>query len=93
MANITRSRFVRVSCLIAGAFAFAQVAAAQTTTDKNDRHMPGGGTQPGPGTHGHSSSPKTGETKDLQERQHDMPATPSHSGNPQAEVNKSVNKQ
>jgi len=41
-------------------------------------HM-GGGTVPGPGTHGHSSSPKTGETKQLQDMQHNMPATPSHS--------------
>jgi hypothetical protein len=44
-------------------------------------HM-GGGTVPGPGTHGHSSSPKPGETKDIQERQHNMPATPSHSSGP-----------
>lgn len=42
------------------------------------QHM-GGGTVPGPGTHGHSSSPKTGETKELQDQQHKMPATPSHS--------------
>ena len=41
-------------------------------------HM-GGGTVPGPGTHGHASSPKAGETKELQEKQHNMPATPSHS--------------
>jgi hypothetical protein len=41
-------------------------------------HM-GGGTVPGPGTHGHSSSPKTGETKQIQDMQHNMPATPSHS--------------
>jgi hypothetical protein len=45
------------------------------------RHM-GGGTVPGPGTHGHSSSPIPGETKDIQQRQHDMPATPSHSSGP-----------
>ena len=44
-------------------------------------HM-GGGTVPGPGTHGHSSSPVTGETKDIQQRQHDMPPTPSHSSGP-----------
>lgn len=42
------------------------------------QHM-GGGTMPGPGTHGHSSSPKPGETKELQNQQHNMPATPSHS--------------
>lgn len=42
------------------------------------QHM-GGGTVPGPGTHGHSSSPKAGETKELQDKQHSMPATPSHS--------------
>jgi hypothetical protein len=42
------------------------------------QHM-GGGTVPGPGTHGHSSSPKAGETKELQDKQHNMPATPSHS--------------
>jgi len=41
------------------------------------QHM-GGGTVPGPGTHGHSSSPKAGETKELQDK-HSMPATPSHS--------------
>lgn len=44
-------------------------------------HM-GGGTIPGPGTHGHSSSSKPGETKELQQMQHNMPATPSHSGGP-----------
>ena len=44
-------------------------------------HM-GGGTVLGPGTHGHSSSPKPGETKNIQERQHGMPATPSHSSGP-----------
>jgi len=41
-------------------------------------HM-GGGTVPGPSTYGHSSSPKTGETKQIQDMQRDMPATPSHS--------------
>jgi hypothetical protein len=41
-----------------------------------------GGTVPGPGTHGHSSSPKPGETKDIQQKQHNMPATPSHSSGP-----------
>jgi hypothetical protein len=41
-------------------------------------HM-GGGTVPGPGTYGHSSSPKPGETKQIQDMQRDMPATPSHS--------------
>jgi hypothetical protein len=44
-------------------------------------HM-GGGTMPSPGTHGHSSSPMAGETKDIQQRQHNMPATPSHSSGP-----------
>lgn len=44
-------------------------------------HM-GGGTVPGPGTHGHSSSPKAGETKEIQDMQHNMPATPSHSSGP-----------
>jgi hypothetical protein len=44
-------------------------------------HM-GGGTAPGPGTHGHSSSPKQGETKAIQDMQHNMPATPSHSPAP-----------
>ncbi len=41
-------------------------------------HM-GGGTMPGPGTHGHSSSPRPGETKRIQDMQHNTPATPSHS--------------
>lgn len=41
-------------------------------------HM-GGGTVPGPGTYGHSSSPKPGETRQIQDMQRDMPATPSHS--------------
>ena len=44
-------------------------------------HM-GGGTVPGPETHGHSSSPKAGETKTIQNMQHNMPATPSHSSAP-----------
>lgn len=44
-------------------------------------HM-GGGTVPGPGTHGHSSSPTAGETKAIQDMQHNMPATPSHSSAP-----------
>jgi hypothetical protein len=44
-------------------------------------HM-GGGTVPGPGTHGHSSSPRPGETKAIQDMQHNMPATPSHSSAP-----------
>ncbi len=40
-------------------------------------HM-GGGMMPGPGTHGHSSSPRPGETKQIQDMQHNTPATPSH---------------
>jgi hypothetical protein len=65
----------------AGLFAAAQIASAQSTDTKSQQHMQGG-TQPGPGTHGHSSSPKAGETKEIQKKQHNMPATPSHSGGP-----------
>jgi len=64
-----------------GLFAAAQIASAQSTDTKSQQHMQGG-TQPGPGTHGHSSSPKAGETKEIQQKQHNMPATPSHSGGP-----------
>ncbi|MBI2715341.1 MAG: hypothetical protein HYX37_12955 [Rhizobiales bacterium] len=49
------------------------------TQSMGSRQHMGGGTVPGPGTHGHSSSPKAGETKELQDKQHSMPAMPSHS--------------
>lgn len=76
-----------------GAFGFAPVGFAQTQNNDSQsgpgsgkarpdapvqQHM-GGGTVPGAGTHGHSSSPKAGETKEIQDQQHNMPATPSHS--------------
>ncbi len=65
-----------------GLFATTQIASAQSTDTKSQQHQQHmqGGTQPGPGTHGHSSSPKAGETKEIQHQQHNMPATPSHSG-------------
>lgn len=61
--------------------ASAQQAAPPAAGNTQGGHMQGG-TVPGPGTHGHSSSPKAGETKDIQEKQHNMPATPSHSSGP-----------
>jgi hypothetical protein len=64
-----------------GLFATAQIALAQSTDTKPQQHMHGG-TPPAPGTHGHSSSPKAGETKEMQQKQHNVPATPSHSGGP-----------
>ncbi|SKA28381.1 hypothetical protein SAMN02745126_04780 [Enhydrobacter aerosaccus] len=64
-----------------GFMAFTQVAWAQSTDATKGQHIQGG-TQPGPGTHGHSSSPKPGETKEIQQQQHNMPATPSHSSGP-----------
>jgi hypothetical protein len=64
-----------------GFLAFTQVTWAQSTDATKGQHMQGG-TQPGPGTHGHSSSPKPGETKEIQQQQHSTPATPSHSGGP-----------
>lgn len=69
-----------VGVLTAMQGAFAQQAAP---TDKGSpqQHMQGE-TVPGPGTHGHSSSSKPGETKEIQEKQHNMPATPSHSSGP-----------
>jgi len=74
----------------AAAFGLGQIAYAQQSgpgTGKANpdaavgQHM-GGGTQPGPGTHGHSSDPNTKEGKEIQQMQHNMPATPSHSGGP-----------
>lgn len=79
--TISRSAFLRL--LTVGAVAaYAAAASAQTTNDSNKSQHMGGGTQPGQGTHGHSSSPKAGETKDIQEKQHNMPATPPHSSGP-----------
>ncbi len=78
MANISRSNFLRLVAVAAGTMAFTQFAVAQSNTDKSGQHMQGG-TQPGPGTHGHSSSPKAGETKEIQDRQHNLPAKPPHS--------------
>ena len=79
--TISRSAFLRF--FTAGAFAaYAAAASAQTTNDSNKSQHIGGGTQPGPGTHGHPSSPKAGETKEIQQQQHNMPATPPHSSSP-----------
>lgn len=74
------SKLVSVLAVPVMAVAFTQVATAQTA-QTGSGHM-GGGTQPGPGTHGHSSDPNTKEGKEIQEKQHNMPATPSHSGGP-----------
>lgn len=88
MSTITRLSFIRLIAVGAAATTFAQVASAQSTGQSSQstnnppsQHM-GGGTQPGPGTHGHSSSPNPGETKEIQDQQHNMPATPSHSSTP-----------
>lgn len=84
MPTIIKSNTVRFIAVAAASIAFTQLASAQTTQTQQPnqtQHM-GGGTQPGPGTHGHSSSPKAGETQQLQQQQHSMPATPSHSGGP-----------
>lgn len=76
-----RSAFLGL--ITAGAVvAYAAATSAQTTNDPNKSQHMGGGTQPGPGTHGHSSSPKAGETKEIQQQQHNMPATPPHSSGP-----------
>ena len=87
----SRKRVAMLSlALAAAAFGFGQAAYSQQSGPATGKANPdatvgqhmGGGTVPGPGTHGHSSSPKAGETKDIQERQHNMPATPSHSSGP-----------
>ncbi len=80
MKNKRKIGFVAIAAA-AGLFATGQIAHAQSTDTKSQQHMQGG-TQPGPGTHGHSSSPKAGETKQIQQQQHNMPTTPSHSGGP-----------
>lgn len=64
-----------------GFMMLTQVTWAQSTDATKSQHMRGG-TQPGRGTHGHSSSPKPGETKEIQQQQHTMPATPNHSSGP-----------
>lgn len=88
MKNCWNSSFV-IAATAVGLLAVTQIAQAQSTdttksqpTDTTKSQHMQGGTQPGPGTHGHSSSPKPGETKEIQQQQHDMPATPSHSGGP-----------
>lgn len=53
--------------------ASAQQAAPGDKDVRQQQHMPGSG------PHGRSSPPKPGETKDIQQKQHNMPATPSHS--------------
>lgn len=75
----TSSKLASALAIALAAVASTQPASAQT--DKGTQHM-GGGTQPGPGTHGHSSDPNTKEGKEIQQKQHNMPATPSHSGGP-----------
>ncbi len=90
MMNIRKHGAILSLAVAATTFGFGQAAYAQQSgpgTGKANPDAPvgqhmGGGTVPGPGTHGHSSSPKPGETKDIQERQHNMPATPSHSSGP-----------
>lgn len=82
MPTMTRSTFLRLVAVAGAAATVASVASAQTTPDPNKSQHMGGGTQPGPGTHGHSSSPKAGETKEIQDKQHNMPATPPHSSGP-----------
>ena len=78
----TFSKLISVLTVPVIAVAFTQVATAQTgQTGSGSGHM-GGGTQPGPGTHGHSSDPNTKEGKEIQEKQHNMPAMPGHSGGP-----------
>jgi len=69
------------SLLAAMQGASAQQAAPTAKDSGQQQHMQGG-TVPGQGTHGHSSSPKPSETKQIQEKQHNMPATPSHSSGP-----------
>ena len=83
MMNILRVGSLSAAIAAVGLLTAIQGASAQQAApgDKDNRqqqHMQGG-TVPGPGTHGHSSSPKAGETKELQDKQHSMPATPSHS--------------
>lgn len=90
MSNITRSSFMRLIAVAAGTALVSSTAIAQqdpkeqqynATVNNADKskHTSQGGTQPGPGTHGHSSSPKAGETQQLQQQQHGMQATPPHS--------------
>lgn len=86
MMNILRVGSLSAAIAAVGLLAAIQGASAQQAApaDKDNRqqqHMQGG-TVPGAGTHGHSSSPKPGETKDIQQKQHNMPATPSHSSGP-----------
>jgi hypothetical protein len=75
--SIISSTVARLAVTTAASLAFAQVASAQTQPPTR-----GQGTQPGVGTHGHSSSPKAGETQEIQKQQDNMPATPSHHGGP-----------
>lgn len=90
MSKITRSSFMRLIAVAAGTAFVASTAIAEQDPKKQQynatvnnadksKHTSQGGTQPGPGTHGHSSSPKTGETQQLQQQQHGMQATPPHS--------------
>lgn len=93
MSNITRSSFVRLIGVAAGTALIASAAFAEqdpkeqqynATVNNADKskHTSQGGTQPGPGTHGHSSanSPsRPGETQQIQQQQHGMQATPPHS--------------
>jgi hypothetical protein len=79
--NSKRKIGLVVIVVASGLFSTAPIALAQSTDAKSQQHMQGG-TQPGPGTHGHSSAPQAGEEKEIQQQQHNMPATPSHSGGP-----------
>lgn len=93
MSDITRSSFMRLIAVAAGTVLASSTAIAEqdpkeqhynATVNNADKskHTSQGGTQPGPGTHGHSSanSPsRPGETQRLQQQQHGMQATPPHS--------------
>ena len=76
------SAAIAAFCLLAAMQGASAQQAAPTTKDSGQQQHMQGGTVPGPGTHGHSSSPKAGETKEIQQKQHNMPATPSHSSAP-----------
>lgn len=95
MSFVTRSQSVRLIAIAAGVAFIASAAVAQqrqapteqqfnATVNNADqsKHTSQGGTQPGVGTHGHSSATtpsNPGATKNIQDQQHGLPATPPHS--------------
>lgn len=88
MTSTNKRIVVMLLAVAAAAVGFGQGAYAQQSGGPKANpgapaapHM-GGGTVPGPGTHGHSSSAKPEDTKEIQEKQHNMPAAPSHSSAP-----------